>query len=394
MNITFPNSRGAPVWGNNGTSAKQIHQLPLETLREIFMYCMMGSTGDLDSAKVPLLFRRVSHTWQALADSIPGLWSSIVLTPSQFLPNNVQVVKEWLERSGTTKPLSVTLHAPPSPDRSLFLAILAELTPYCRRWKRLCLHVPVQYLPYVLSNSNVPLPSLEYLLLCVNVQPRLIIDSSATRLHSVHLVVYPPLLQPQANIFYLAWRQITFLNIQIVAGTMEAIWDIFLQCPQLLKLIVSATNNASIPRIPFHRGHLLHSNLQHLTVSVNARAGVIGYFLDGLFLPDLRELCLHFIDLADEPCVWPGDAIISLRDRCLPPLLKVAIAGKVIDEADLVDFIRRMKYLQHLSVSYGPQSLVTPAARALVSQNNISIKDCRMAYDAEVETARLHGTAV
>lgn len=378
----------------NFPSANQPHRLPLETLRQIFMYCMAGNYGDLDPAKPPLLLRRVSHTWQALADSIPSLWSSIAVTPSQFIPANVSVVKEWLGRSSSTSPLNLALHAPPHPDRSLLLAILAEFMPYCRRWKCLGLHIPVEYLPVILKNPAVPLPSLESLGLSIDSQPRFTINSSAIRLRSITLTIRPPLFQPQGNLFDLAWNQITYLNIRTIAETIEAIWGVFLNCPQLLTLIVSATNNPSIPRIPFHPGRLCRSKLRYLTMSVNAPVGVVGYFLDGLYLPDLQELSLHFTALNDNPCIWPGVAIVSLRDRCIPPLVKVTVTGKVVPEAELIHFIRRMKYLEQLTIDYGARGLVTPAAAALLSQTGVTAEQRRAAYQAELEAARFHGRTV
>jgi hypothetical protein len=55
--------------------------LPAETWREIFLNCMVGSVGDLDPANAPLLLRRVCAAWRVIADSTPGLWTSIAVTP-------------------------------------------------------------------------------------------------------------------------------------------------------------------------------------------------------------------------------------------------------------------------------------------------------------------------
>lgn len=377
----------------HAVAAGGIRQLPSDTLRKIFLYCLAGSHGELNPAKAPLLLRIVSSTWKTIADSTPSLWSSIVLTPPQFIPANVRVVKEWFERSGTTSPLEVTIHAPEHPTKFLLLAMLAEFMPYSHRWKYLNLRIPVDYLPIMLSNSDVPLPSLEGITLGIDAQPHFVL-TPAPHLRYVTLAVQPPLSQPKAGIMYLAWRQIVYLNIRTIAGTIEDIWDIILQCPQLLTLVVSATNNPSIPRIPYHRHRLFRSKLRHLTLSVNTRAGVIGYFLDGLFLPDLQEFYLYFTDLDDEPCMWPGKAMVALRDRCLAPLVKVAVIGKVITEPDLIDFVRRMKYLEQLTICYGTRSLITAAVAALIPHDWIAAERLRMAYRAELQTAKFYGRMV
>jgi hypothetical protein len=390
---SLSSSRFAPHSRLHALAAGRPRRLSSNILRQIFWYCVAGSHGELDPTKAPLLLRGVSDTWKTVADSTPSLWSSIALTPPQFIPANVQVVKEWFERSGATAPLEITIRAPEHPTHFLLLAMLAECMPYSRRWTYVNLHIPVDYLPIMLCNSDVPLPSLEGLTLSIDGQPHFAI-TSAPRLRCVTLTVQPPLSQPQGRILHLAWNQITYLNIHTVAGTIEAIWDIFLQCPQLLTLIVSATNNPSIPRIPFHRHRLFRSKLRHLSLSVNTRAGVIGYFLDGLFLPDLQELHLYFTDINDEPCTWPGEAIIGLRDRCLAPLVKVVVTGKVVTEPDLVDFVRKMKYLEQLTISYGTRSLITGVVAAFMPRDWITAERLRAAYRTELQTARLYGRVV
>jgi len=113
---------------------------------------------------------------------------------------------------------------------------------------------------------------------------------------------------------------------------------------------------------------------------VNAHPDVIGQFLDGLYLYNLHELQLGFPDLADEPTLWPKAAILALRNRCLPPLTRVAIAGKYISEEDLIDFMHRMKCLEQLEVTYGPHDLVTPRVRGLLPHDDDAILQRRSAH--------------
>lgn len=374
-------------------SALQTPSLPAETLREIFMCCMASSVGDLNPANAPLALRRVSTTWRDILDSMPCLWSTITVTPSQILPQNVPVIKEWLGRSGTTRLLDISIQVPPDfPDLDLLAAILAEFMPTCRRWQNLILSIPVQFLPMLLSNPDAPLPALESLKLAMNHQPQFTVDASATHLRSVYLLALPPLVMPSGCDLNLAWGQITHLNIQTVTGTIDSIWDIFFQCPQLLSLIIVAPNNSSIPKIPFHRRNVFHSNIRQLSMFVNARSAVIGCFLDGLCLHELQELRLSFTGITNsETSLWPKTAILDLRRRCLPPLATISIAGKNIPEKDLVEFVREMRYLERLQVTYGTRELVTPYIRSLLPQTNAAVLHQRAVYRDEVQNTPFLG---
>ncbi|KIM86204.1 hypothetical protein PILCRDRAFT_4739 [Piloderma croceum F 1598] len=62
----------------------------------------------------------------------------------------------------------------------------------------------------------------------------------------------------------------------------------------------------------------------------------------------------------------------------------IAIVGKLIFE-DLAEFVREMKYLERLEVTYGLRELVTPHVRGLLPQNNDAVLQQRAAYLEEVQ---------
>ena len=368
--------------------------LPAETLREIFLYCMVGSISDLDPSNAPLVLRGVSRAWKTVADSTPCLWSTITVTPPQILLSNVQVIREWLQRAGPTSTLNISVHVLPDfPNLNLLTGILAEFMPSSRRWQHLDLSIPVGFLPLLLSNPGASLPALESLQLTLDHQPHLVIDRSATRLRSISfkLSTLSPLNQLNGGRLDLAWHQITHLNIRTVTSTINAIWDIFLQCPRLLSLIITVSDNSSIRKMPPPRDHLFRSNIRQLTIVVNTHPVVIGHFIGRLYLPRLQELQLRFADPASEPYLWPRMAILDLRERCLPPLTSVAVAGKWICEADLVDFVRKMRHLEQLDVTYGSVNLVTRTVRNLLPRDDDDIMQRRAAYWDEVYDANFFG---
>jgi hypothetical protein len=193
----------------------------------------------------------------------------------------MQVIKEWLGRSGTTCLLDISIQAPPDfPNLNLLAVILAGFMPTCCRWKNLALWLPAELLPMLLSNPDAHLHALESLKLAMDHQPQFAINSSATRLRSISLLaLQSPQVMPNGRHLDLAWGQIAHSNIQTATGTIDEIWDIFFQCRQLLSLIIVAPNNLTIPKITFHSRQLFHSNIHQLSMFVNTRSTVIGYFL-------------------------------------------------------------------------------------------------------------------
>jgi hypothetical protein len=284
--------------------------------------------------------------------------------------------------------LRITILAPINVDYNVLNAMLATFIPTSDRWQYLNLGIPNTSLSMLLSNANAPLPSLERLTMVMTTQPIIALSPTATRLRRVRLNVHPPMGTPHGGLLNLAWSQITYLEITAVAGNIEVIWSIFTQCPRLQSLTVVAPNNHATPYIPFYPHHVFHSNLCQLVVFTSSRPGVIGYLLDGLYLPCLQDLQLHFTDHVYDTHIWPKAEILSLRSRALPPLTMLSVMGKTISEADLCDFVPRMKYLEVLAVNDGFTNLVTQAVRDLLPQDSADIQQLRIAYFQELV---LHG---
>ena len=361
--------------------------LPAETLQEIFLYCNAGSVGDLGPDNLPLVLRRVSVTFKAIADSTMGLWSTITITPSQVLLSNVRVIRKWLQRSGTL-PLDISICAPStSTDHSILIAILAEFMPTFHRWQHLMLSIPVGFLPMLLRNPGAPLPMLESLTLVIDYQSHFTFGLSTMCPRDASLFTHAHSIGPYCSQLQIAWEQITHLDINGVRGTIDVIWDILVQCPRLYSLIVTARIHSSNLHIPFH---YIYSNISHLTLSVTAHPIVIGWFLDRLYLTHLQELQLIFEDPKDEMSLWPRGAILDLRQRCFPPLKRLAIVGKLILEEDLVDFVHQMKYLERLEVMYRTYDLVTPAVCGLLPKDPAAVLRQRSAYWNDVREMMLH----
>lgn len=347
--------------------------VPAELLREIMLLSVAGETGLLDRRKPPLLLREVSPAWKAHADSIQDLWTTISVTAPYFNRQNLKVVRDWLSRSGSTKPLNITL-SPPTPDTDLHLLhdFQALLLTTSRRWAQLNLLVPTRTLPFMLSNPNAPLPALEALSLTLESQPHLVLSPTATRLRTVCLTVFPGLTTPSPIFCNLNWQQITQLDLRTVLGTVDFVWDVLVYCPNLRGLQITAMANINPPSAPFNPIRRLSLKLEHLSMYVNARPGYIGYFLDGLHLPRLHSLTLVFApNRIREETVWPLEAILALYDVSLPPLTNFFLYGKAVSERRLIELVSRIRRLRELIVCDGTFDYVTDPVKILLPRDEI-----------------------
>jgi hypothetical protein len=357
-------------------------RVPVELLRRIMQMCMEDLTGNLDSTQPPLAFLHVCPTWAAIAESTPDLWSSIEVTHLQFLPSNVEAVKQWLQRTRSVQ-LRVVIVAPIIVDPTLLYAMLSTFIPTSARWQHLNLAIHAAALPLLLNNPHAPLTSLESLTLALTAQPYLDLSPTATRLRSVILKIHPPMKAPHGGLMNLGWGQLKHLEMSTVAGTIDIIWNIVTRCHDLESLTITAPNGYAIPYIPFYSQNLFYSKLRQLILVICARPGVIGYLLDGLHLPYLQDLQIHFTNRVYDTHIWPKSEILSLRSRSLPPLSMVSVMGKTIEEDDLCDFVTRMKYLEKLAVNDGSADLVTTAVSGLLPRTAADIQRQRDAHRKE-----------
>ncbi|KAF7311270.1 F-box domain-containing protein [Mycena kentingensis (nom. inval.)] len=127
-----------------------VAQLPSEIVSEIFIHCLplypkcpplLGT----DSTS-PTALSQICGLWRAIAHATPQLWRGIALNPeytrSRTLDSQEDVVRDWLQRSGTV-PLSVVIPVF-TPGYKLLLA-------QRHRWQYAAIHVPdgAERIPYL-----------------------------------------------------------------------------------------------------------------------------------------------------------------------------------------------------------------------------------------------------
>ena len=345
---------------------------PHDVVREIMLFSVQGELGLLDHSKPPLLFSLVSPGWDRIASATQDLWTTIAVTEPYFIPQNLELVRAWLIRSGPTKPLQVTLS--PSivnPNLHVIRAFQALFLAGSHRWSYLSLSIPVALLPAMLSNPAVSLQALERLVLALPSHPMLVLSPTATRLSQVSLTTLPEHMAPHPLLLNLNWNNMTHVDLLTPAGTIEMVWRILEFCRNLCCLTIHATNNMKCPHIPYDINHRLWNNLQHLTMWVNTRPGALEYFFDALFLPQLRSLRLDCIPNigVQEDTLWPLKALLRLYAVALPPLTHFTLRGKIVNELDLIHLVSTIKSIRQLEVYDQRFTYVTASVRALLARN-------------------------
>ncbi|KAF7969524.1 hypothetical protein HWV62_27017 [Athelia sp. TMB] len=359
--------------------------LPTETLELIFDLTVASSRRDLNPNNAPLVLRKVSRRWRAIADGRKNLWSHLTIQPSQFHQANAAVASQWLKRAGATTMLQITLVAHGIHRRHI-RRVLDAILHTSIQWECLYLDVPASSAKYVLNNPAVAFPALKQLRL--EIDGHVVLKPHAPLLDAVRLLIRPPTWQPM-TIMNLGWASITYLDIDIASGTLDYIWHVMYLCPHLDTLRVTAFINCMLPQRPVLLHHHIYSNIRKLRLVCDLRPSVVAHFLYGLTLPRLNYLELICFDDSPESFEWPMKAITDLRQRCLPPLVSLVTVGKRIFEADIIALVRNLKYLEEIAVVHENQDLVTDAVRALLPRDNAALEKQHAAYYQERAMAGL-----
>ena len=161
------------------TILSPIRRLPTDILREIFYQCLHSTRNPIMSAaEAPMLLTQVCSLWRSVALTSPDIWAELHIphpgspetslhykrlteraredlqqTFSKVMGRRCQIVKEWLERSGSCF-LSLSISYPHYDDfgsynpegeveSDIFMhEIFQILVPFVQRWRRLDLSMP------------------------------------------------------------------------------------------------------------------------------------------------------------------------------------------------------------------------------------------------------------
>ncbi|KAJ3889128.1 hypothetical protein GG344DRAFT_79098 [Lentinula edodes] len=137
-----------------------VNYLPVELLREIFLYLLPGRDWMLEETPPPqLVFVQVCKHWRNIAISYPTLWSTFMIIHP--IERHIPMTKLWLERSGN-HPLTIYIdHRKSEFEKSCSTTdvVINLLRPHIHRWKA------VTFILTAIQSSLLALPRDEYPLL-------------------------------------------------------------------------------------------------------------------------------------------------------------------------------------------------------------------------------------
>lgn len=310
-----------------------IRKLHPELLSEIFQQCGEVGPPMVPSIKTaPLLLTRVCKHWREVALSNPLLWKSLRIFVGRSVNSKVELTRMWLQRSGAC-PLNISFSAYTNFDARPVLDIVNS---YSERWQYVDFDMPPA-LYHHLEPVSGTLPMLQALTVYIN-QPNdggdsLAVFRSAYRLHtlSINWALYPFL-----GAF--PYNQLTCLSV-----TCPAIADLGViaqHCPGLVKWSIICEGLAeqdvsTSPPIVLERLRCLSLYMPNSTD--------YGAIFDLLTLPALEELQVEDPYYACPP--WPLARFVSLLDRSMCSIKKLALLRVAIDDHQLTSLFELMSDL-------------------------------------------------
>ncbi|KAJ7641130.1 hypothetical protein FB45DRAFT_1053724 [Roridomyces roridus] len=179
--------------------------LPNETVSEIFIHTLPPyplCPPRLPGRASPIPLTHVCRRWRDIALSTPQLWRAIGFTDSRVQLEQTEVVRTWLNRSGSC-PLSIRIES----QHDFALVEGWEGIALCReRWEHLVIAVTGSMLSFFLKGSMPTLSSL-------SVENQSLITPDVTsldfpRLRTVSLTWF------QYPVHWLPWVQVTSLTLE------------------------------------------------------------------------------------------------------------------------------------------------------------------------------------
>lgn len=213
--------------------------LPMETLAEIFAYCVAEDTHALWK------LTSVCFDWRIAALSYPRLWCRIIIPSHLSPPDQVRITRLWVERTSTVERLDIRYRAVDETVRystTTFEEIMSVLASQLSRWQHFDLETNLDDCVHMCIRLCVgPAPNLETFLVRESEAP-------ATRRNRRLLPCKTLTLGPAPKLKHVvlytsAWPTASFLTglttLTLVAGRpkrMSDLWNVLDACSGLERL--------------------------------------------------------------------------------------------------------------------------------------------------------------
>ena len=330
-------------------------KLPRELLIKIFQYCVPDQISIPPKLyDAPLLLCQIFSYWRRVALGTPTLWNRIAV---QFQVNSLidpvdlsVITKTWLDRSGVSTPLSITL----SVDRHCRWNPFQALVPHIPRCREIVLCVTASSLRHFLQSPGGCAGILEVLKIKVDDNDDDEIDLGeswpdiATVFHSAHRLCRftftsndgmfngPQLLQ-------LPCSQLTDLHLVGTWVNPDTCHAILRRCTNLVSCTMFVEACGAFTQILAYLSPTVVPNLRRLQLHPRPFESYAS-FLRPLVLPALKDF-----ELAS-PSNWSSAAVKSLCSRSSFDLERFAIVGVHVDGPRLESLLENMPSLIELDI--------------------------------------------
>jgi len=305
-----------------------IHKFPPEIASRIFIqYAPRSMSRYKEDRSTPLRLGAVCRKWRQLAWATPQLWSSLVVEVEALGEHPLQLISEWLERSGSL-PLTIRfIHLSAKQAHGVYPEVTNILNKHSARWYDMYLDIPVDHLHHLGGSSQANI--LHRLTL-----RRSIHNPARSKFSTFSMTTKPRLTDLTLLSVGLPCVDITWNNLTVASlydiGVDECV-ELIRRAPLLQTLRLQAIDTTS-GVFPIPRTRIVHPHLHSLELW---RVRIESAFLDSLCLPSLEQWLHH-----DCPLLLKTMISFSGYSSCLK-IFKINI--------DYLDCDQVIEFLSHLS---------------------------------------------
>ncbi|GLB33405.1 hypothetical protein LshimejAT787_0102890 [Lyophyllum shimeji] len=328
-------------------------RLPLELKVQIFAECL-ASYPSLSAKEAPLLLCHVSASWRVIVQSTPKLWARFNLNAPNFDALNathhqriMNALNVWLHRSrGSELSFRISHNTTGSSPDPRSAHLLAALIPHAHRWKDVDLHVPSSSIEPAQNSSLGALPALRSVTL--NMQG-----------------LWHPRVPFDVQALGIPWRQLTTLNLHFDCNqllTLDKCLDILSHCGMLSRCSMNVDCAFATPGhlpgrvvlpILTHFDLMLHRGEQ--TGITDRAESCLVTFLEGLELPQLQSLALHWlVSSEDGSGHWleVHRRFLTMLGRVAPFLKSLTLAYLPLTDVAVLESLAQLQSLSRLDLRF------------------------------------------
>jgi len=278
-----------------------IQKFPPEIASHIFIqYAPPSVSRYKEERSTPLRLGAVCRKWRQLAWATPQLWSSLVVEVTALGEHPLQLIAEWLERSGCL-PLTIRFDHSDKGQVRVYPELTKILNKHSARWYDMYLEMPVDHLHHLSGSSQGNILRRLTLRHPISNPARSKIStfSMTTKPHLTDLT----LLSVGLPCVDITWNNLTVASLYDI--DVEECLELIRQAPFLQILRLQLINTSSGVFLVPNFTRIVHPHLRSLELRQIEKT--ISYFriLDSLCLPSLEQWLYDFCPVYLEETMIP-----------------------------------------------------------------------------------------